>query len=479
MNLPSHGKSEKISPVKTGRKTNTLQIPAESPVQSTSTRHDTTDPEFTQQSSHTQSTDLSTGDDVRELDRVVEQFRDGNISKSRAIASITTRLNFDLSGEEPEKFAALDQYLSAIESYERLTVGAAERGAHATGHTIEGGNRGESRTGQPEGAGTIDQDQFVQRDSRGEASAFLDSLAVKESPKCRRRRRHSSVSTSSSSDTTNESDNERGLSSKKKRIYEKDMPWYNQEIAARQSGNTSSEESRRILLLIGDNVSAIKRWVAVAKTAPRGFPMSEWENIAKGKSVNLDVVLSSLHHIAPVKENIGRVGPTEISLGRSEPVRRVHTSGEWTSAWNATVKATSFIFPHRATELREYGDYVDREFSSKIVEAHRKVILYDAAVRAEVGGGQNILLTDWQQFQHLYSAIIMPDGIESRYGQSISSSRGRSQSDICRRFNSSNGCPNNASICRYRHICSKCKQRGHSEPNCEAGKGKVAKKSST
>ena len=176
----------------------------------------------------------------------------------------------------------------------------------------------------------------------------------------------------------------------------------------------------------------LKKWISVAHTAPRGFPPSEWENIAKGKSVNLDIVLSSLHHIAPIKENVGHVGLTEISLGHTKPTRQVQTSGEWTSAWNSAIKATTFIFPHRERELRDYGDYIDREFSSKVVEAHRKIILYDATVRSEVGGGQNVLLTDRHQFQHLYSAIVMPDGIESRFGQGANSSgTNKSQPEIC------------------------------------------------
>ena len=104
------------------------------------------------------------------------------------------------------------------------------------------------------------------------------------------------------------------------------------------------------------------------------------------------------------------------------------------------------------SELREYGDYMNREFSSKIVEAHRKVIYYDAAVRAEVGGGQNV----YSLTGRMYSAIVMPDGIESRYGQAASSIGGRSQPDFCRRSNSS-------STCRYRHVCSRCKQRGYGQ----------------
>jgi hypothetical protein len=392
-------------------------------------------------------TNESTLDIVRELDRIVDQFRNKLLTKSRAIASITSKLGFDVSKEEPEKDAALDQYLSTIEAVERLSLEAIR---HGTNISFE-----------PQGN--------------------IEETATLLKPKSSKRthdREPSESDDSSDSGSSSDSEDDRGTSSKKKRIFEKDMPWYTRENFARQSGEPSSVESRRIILHLGDNISAVKKWILVAHTAPRGFPPSEWENIIKGKSVNLDIVLSSLHHIAPIKENVGHVGSTEISLGRTEPTRRVQTSGEWTSAWNSAIKATIFIFPHREKELRDYGDYIDREFSSKVIEAHRKIILYDAAVRSEVGGGQNILLTDRYQFQHLYSAIVMPDGIESRFGQGANSSgTNKSQPEICRRFNSENGCPNKASNCRYRHVCARCKRRDHNDKNCEKGEGKTSKKS--
>ena len=162
------------------------------------------------------------------------------------------------------------------------------------------------------------------------------------------------------------------------------------------------------------------------------------------------------------------MGPTEIILGCIEPIRRVQTSGEWTSAWNATVKAYIFTFPHREDKLRTYGDYIGQEFSLKVVTAHRKIILYDAAVRNKVGGGQSTLLTNVKHFSYIYSAIIMPDGIEldtNRLGYKRNS--GKQQSEICHRFNSATEYPNTTSSCRYQHICSQCKQRGHSSRSCE------------
>jgi hypothetical protein len=69
-------------------------------------------------------------DVVRELDRIVEQFRNKSLTKSRAIASITSKLGFDVTKEEPEKDAALDQYLSTIEAVERLAIEAIRHGTN-------------------------------------------------------------------------------------------------------------------------------------------------------------------------------------------------------------------------------------------------------------------------------------------------------------------------------------------------------------
>lgn len=83
-----------------------------------------------------------------------------------------------------------------------------------------------------------------------------------------------------------------------------------------------------------------------AASAPQGFPESKWKHIFKGEAVNLDVIFSNLHHIAPPKENVGCIRRTEISLGKADPARKVQMSGDWTVAWHATSKVTVFAFPH-------------------------------------------------------------------------------------------------------------------------------------
>ena len=236
-----------------------------------------TDPGPSSPTSNLPSSDSAAIEAVRDLDRVIERFREGNISKTRAIATITTKLNFDLAKDEPSKFAALNHYLRSIESYERLSLEASKRGTHAV-----------SGTGAPLAEPT--HPESIQPIQRGDVEAsneeevtFFEPFTSQKDATRRKHQRHS-VASSSSSEDSHGSEDDQGPTSKRKKIYEKDMPWYQQEIAARQTGNTSSDESRRILLLIGDNVPAVKHWVSVAKTAPRGFPMSEWENIARGKA---------------------------------------------------------------------------------------------------------------------------------------------------------------------------------------------------
>lgn len=409
---------------------------------------------------------------VNALEGILDDFRNKKVAKPRTIALLTSKLDFDVSRNEPEKDAALAQYLNSIESIERLAVEATQRGMHAA-RGLGGGNV-EPPVGNPViESESADRAGFAPNKETGD---FVRSLALEQS----RKRHRADLSDDEEAVDREDDEPSEGLSNKKKRVFEKDMPWFQRESAARQSANPSCTKTREILTTFASDYTSIKHWITISISAPCGFPTAEWENIIKGKAVNLDSVLSSLHHISPVKENVGRVGTTEISLGRSEPTRKVRTSGEWTSAWNATIKATAFAFPNREDELREYGDYMDREFSSKVVSAHRKLILYDEAVRGEVAGGQKILLTDRSHFSYIYSAIVLPDGIESEVGRNFTSSNAsKPRADICRRFNSTAQCPFDTANCRFRHVCSDCKRPGHSKQDCPTGEGKTSKKSSS
>ncbi|KAH6910018.1 hypothetical protein BKA70DRAFT_1078900, partial [Coprinopsis sp. MPI-PUGE-AT-0042] len=96
-----------------------------------------------------------------------------------------------------------------------------------------------------------------------------------------------------------------------------------------------------------------------------------------GKAVSLDVVLSSVYHLVAVKENISRLGNSTISLGSTEPKRKVTTHGDWTVAWNCAANAIGFVFPHCKKELQLYGKFIQGEFSARVVNAHHRVTLFN------------------------------------------------------------------------------------------------------
>jgi hypothetical protein len=147
----------------------------------------------------------------------------------------------------------------------------------------------------------------------------------------------------------------------------------------------------------------------------------------------------------------------------AESKRQVKTGGEWSAAFRRMAKAVAFLFPHRREELSDYAEHIESLFAAKHVNAHSKVILYDQSVRNRVGGGQNVLLSDYQAFSNLSEAILHADGIEYR-GNGKGSSKGGKGSDeggsakkeVCRRFNSQDRCRFSEEECYYKHACKKC-----------------------
>ena len=222
---------------------------------------------------------------------------------------------------------------------------------------------------------------------------------------------------------------------------------------------------------------AVKHWIRSASSAPAGFPSTEWDALIKGESINIDTVFSSLHHVHCVDESIGHVGSTEIQFGRPKPATKVEMSGQWTATFNLIIKATAFIFPHRYDELRIYEDYIEELFSTKSTTVHPKLFKYDEAVRYKVGQGQNILLTDRNEFTWYYEAIVAPDSVRTQTagdgnkGGLKKGGKSGEKSDFCHRFNGANGCSSTTDKCKYKHVCKKCKQSGHGKVDCKVNEG--------
>ena len=261
----------------------------------------------------------------------------------------------------------------------------------------------------------------------------------------------------------------------RKRAKEEDMPWYS--ASSSTSRRSSCVETCRILLQFSEDLSGVKSLLRVANNLPEGISSTQWDRILKGESVDLNQILSSMHFVQLDEERKGRLGRAEVVFTVTESKRQVKTGSEWSSAFRRMSKAITFLFPHRREELCEYAEHIESLFAAKHTNAHSKVILYDQSVRNRVGGGQNILLTDYQHFHNLSEAILHADGIEYKGGGKGGSKGGKgsdeggsSKKDICRRFNSKDGCKFSQDECYYKHVCKKCGDGGHGRASCTTEK---------
>jgi hypothetical protein len=410
---------------------------------------------------------------VEQIEALVESFRTGNTKKSQTIFKIGQVLAAEPKGDDNLKSESLEQYASTLDGIEAQSARSDKHGAvfanPVLGKRKDELDRRSQRHDDPNGSDAGDS-----RDA--DVNDFIDRIS----------QRNDQQEGGSSFDVDEESGNEseldddgglghdnKGRSNKKQRIYESQMPWFSKEQHIRRSStNRSCNKTRKILDVIQKDPVAVKRWIRCASSAPAGFPSTEWDALLKGDTIDIDTVFSSLHHIHSIDEGVGRVGSTEIQFGRPKPAAKVETSGQWTAAFNLIVKATAFVFPHRYDELRQYGDYIEELFSAKLSVVHPKLFKYDEAVRYKVGQGQNMLLTDRDQFTRYYEAIVAPDGAgaerSSEGGKAGQGKGGRSgdKSDICHRFNGAKGCSAGDS-CKFKHICKKCRKRGHGKMDCK------------
>ncbi|KAJ3493569.1 hypothetical protein NLJ89_g10986 [Agrocybe chaxingu] len=377
---------------------------------------------------------------VRDIEQQIDKFRDGTSNKSYTITHILRILERDSTLSAKEKDESFELFLAEIDSIPPRRI---------------------QHRDNDHGAKSPFRDQ--PKDPRDRLAEFI---AVEDDENDRLSKRSNSDSESG--------DSVEGGSRRKRRLRESDMPWFKADSGKALARNPSCEKTCEIIRQLSVDYPTAKLYLRLAHNAPRGIPMSQWERIIKGEPIDLDHILSSLHHVTIDQERKGRVGDTEIVLGGLEAKRKVSTSAEWSMAWRRAARAIAFIFRHREQELSDYGDYIEREFAAKHESAHQRIILYDIAVRNEVAGGQSMLLTDTHAFSPLYSAIIMPDGIEYNHSTQRSTtgnrrSAGSSKGEICLRYNSSGGCRFVESACRYRHACKTCGKPGHSKIECGGG----------
>jgi hypothetical protein len=168
-------------------------------------------------------------------------------------------------------------------------------------------------------------------------------------------------------------------------------------------------------------------------------------------------------------------GELEVIVGSVKPARIVDTHGKWVIAWDQTVDATTYVFPHRAEELHEYSRHISQLFASFPDGLHARVIQYDHAVWIRTAQRQDLLLTEYAKFANLHVLWIQNAGASgSRTAEGERRSRnasgsgggGKSRKEVCRRWNDSH-CPNSVTSCNYAHICAKCRSNAHTAPECK------------
>ena len=115
---------------------------------------------------------------------------------------------------------------------------------------------------------------------------------------------------------------------------------------------------------------------------------------------------------------VEKFGDLEISFGGVEPTKIVKNGGDWSIAWNRTLRAIVFAFPHRRQELSIYGEYIVNLFAVTHPSMHSRVIAFNKAVRKRVGSVRNLELSDFEKFTDLKIAHMDSIGVSVISGSS-------------------------------------------------------------
>jgi hypothetical protein len=256
-----------------------------------------------------------------DCDSLVKKYRKGEISKAAVYVDIQSKLTKALGDDRARSDAAFGSFIATIESHDSEVRGARNREGLAALNPFQ-------RSPSPPGS-----------DSDGQGS-----------------------------------DGE--PASKKVKVDESTYAW----VASRKDKRTmlrdSLSKTLRLIEAYTIDPKATKRSLINEPDCPE-FPDSEWKNIISGRAVNLDAVLSGQLSTTQDDAKVEKFGDFEISFGAVEPTKVVKNGGDWTIAWNRTVRATTFAFPHRIHELASYGEYIVNLFAVTHPSVHSRVVAFD------------------------------------------------------------------------------------------------------
>jgi hypothetical protein len=277
------------------------------------------------------------------------------------------------------------------------------------------------------------------------------------SPRTAKRRRHES------SDDGSEGDEE---PSAKRKVDKSTFPWIKHQAATSSTLSPSIQQTKNDLQNFTQDIKFAWTSLLINSDNLPQFPQSEWTNLLMGQAVNLDKVLSGMYTVSHDEKHTEKLRSFEIAIGTTSAVKIVSTHREWVIAWNATVAATCHIFPHRDSELQQYGQHVMQFFASLPATSHQLVINYDRAIRIRSAWRKNLLLTDLHEFTDLQIAWIQAGGAAAQPSRRSAANLGAGQrQEPCRKWNEGH-CDHTPGACRYAHICTKCCSNRHVSRDC-------------
>ena len=349
-----------------------------------------------------------------ECNTLVEQYRKGEISKATVYVDIQSKLVKALGNDRDKTDAAFGSFIATIESHDSELEMAARR------------------------AGKTDA-----------------------------RQRSSSPPVSDADERQSDAE----PISKKPKLNESEYAWMAEKKQGRISLSQNLTKTLKLLDIYTADPKTAKRSLTNQPDCPE-FPDSEWKNVISGRAVNLDAVLSGQLSTTNEDLKVEKFGDIEVSFGAVEPTKVVKNGGDWSIAWNRTVRATVFAFPHRIHELTDYGEYIINLFSVTHPSVHGRLIAFDKATRKRVGSVRNLELSDFEKFADLKIAHMDSIGVAISSGPSkversrgIKRNRNWKRDEACNKWNDGT-CYQEEESCRRKHVCNKCGKSGHRGKEC-------------
>ena len=366
----------------------------------------------------TQGEELRSQGVLATCDGFVSDYRNLRISKAGALANIYATLVAEINEEGEAVERPFGRYIAILENHDQFIGAAGKRGTR-------------DRSTSPEGP-----DDNEHEDDEGEEGE-------REEYSGRKRARLDSTSDGS------------------KPAY----PWNTTGASPRVTLSVALEKTRKLLKLYAIDPKGAKSSLLNEPDCPE-FPDGEWKNILAGRAVNLDNVLSGYHSVSNNDEHIEILGDLEFKVPSVTPNKVVKTTGDWSIAWNKTVRATVFAFPHRSRELSSYGETIINLFGATHVNFHSRVIAFDRAVRRRVGSRRDVELTDLHEFLDLRTSHMDNIGAAVVHsGDGPMRGTPCKKTEPCNRWNQGL-CTLDEATCRRLHICNICREKGHKGPKC-------------